>query len=125
MGVTLSHQLTGWAKTCCTFLPARRYANAGNSYGPVSVCLCLYVRHNRCSIKTAGRIDLIFGKEASLCVIRKFSPRYLQNKGIFLWNFFLNSRLRKFRHSISIVEMCYQLSSRKAEVQSVINWTVV
>jgi len=38
------------------------------------------------------------------CVLRKFG--YVQNKGrpTSLWNFFLNSRLRKFRHGISIVE---------------------
>ena len=39
--------------------------------------------------------------------------------------FFLNSGLRKFRHGISIVETCYQLSSSKLDAQSVINWTVV
>jgi len=37
----------------------------------------------------------------------------------------LNSGLRKFRHGISIVETCYQLSSRKVDAHSVINWTVV
>jgi len=31
----------------------------------------------------------------------------------------------KFRHNISIVEACYQLSSRRVNDQSVINWTVV
>ena len=46
-----------------------------------------------------------------------------KNKGTSLWNFVLNSRLRKFRHGISIVEMYYQLSSRKVDAQSVINWT--
>jgi len=30
-------------------------------------------------------------------------------KGTFLWNFVQNSRLRKFRHGISIVETCYRL----------------
>ena len=57
------------------------------------------------------------------CVKRKFG--YLQNKGTSLWNFVLNSRLRKFRHGISIVEKCCQLSSRKVDAQSVINWAVV
>jgi len=33
------------------------------------------------------------------------------------------SKFRKFRHGISIVERCYQLSSRKVVAQSVINWT--
>jgi len=46
-----------------------------------------------------------------------------KNKGTSLWNFVLNSGLRKFRHGISIVETCYQLSSRK--VDSVINWAVI
>jgi len=33
--------------------------------------------------------------------------------------------LRIFYHGMSIVETCYQLSSRKVDAQSVINWTVV
>ena len=45
-----------------------------------------------------------------------------RNKGTSLWNFFLNSRLGKFRHGISIER---QLSSRKVNAQSEINWTVV
>jgi len=59
------------------------------------------------------------------CVKRKFG--YLQNKGSSLWNFVLNSGLRKFRHGISIVETCYRyrLSSRKVDAQSMIKWTVV
>jgi len=35
--------------------------------------------------------------------------------------FFINSGLKKFRHSISIVEACYQLFSRKVDAQNVIN----
>jgi len=57
------------------------------------------------------------------CVKRKFG--YLQKKGSSLWNFVLNHGLRKFRHGISIVEACYQLSSRKVDAQSVINWAIV
>ena len=63
----------------------RLYARAGNSYGlmSVSVCLslCLSVT-SRCSIETAGRIELVFGMYASFkqyyihCGVRKF--RYLQ-----------------------------------------------
>jgi len=45
------------------------------------------------------------------CVKRTFD--YLQNKGTSLWNFVLNSGLRKLRQGISIVETCYQLSSKK------------
>jgi len=98
----------------------------GSSHGPVSVCLsvCLSVT-SRCSIETDERIELVFG------VWAPFHPSYTvlkgnsvisKNKGTSLWNFFLNSRLRKFRHGISIVETCYQLSSRKVDAQSVINW---
>jgi len=47
-----------------------------------------------------------------------------KNKDTSLWNFVLNSGLRKFRHGISIVETCYQLSSRKVDAHSVINWAV-
>jgi len=50
------------------FLPARRYASAGISYDPVSVCvrmcLCLSVTSG-CSIETGRRIELVFGFEAS------------------------------------------------------------
>ena len=35
-----------------------------------------------------------------------------KNKGTSLWNFAPNAGLRKFRHGISVVEACYQLSSR-------------
>jgi len=50
---------------------------------------------------------------------------YLQNKGTSLWNFAPDSGVKKLRHGISIIEACYQLSSRKADAQTVINWTVV
>jgi len=43
-----------------TFLPARRYASAGTSYGPVSVCVCISLPvTSRCSIETAVRIELV------------------------------------------------------------------
>jgi len=82
------------------------------SHGPVSVT-------SRSSTKTAERIGLLN------CVKRKFG--YVQNKGTSLGNYVLNSGLRKCRHGIdlSIVETCYQLSSRKVDAQTVINWAVV
>ena len=40
-------------------------------------------------------------------------------------NFVPHSGLRKICFGVSIVETCYQLSSRKADAQSVINWAVV
>jgi len=47
-------------------LPARRYASADTSYGPVSVsvCVCLSVT-SRCSVKRHEQINLLFGIEAS------------------------------------------------------------
>jgi len=46
----------------------RRYASAGTSYGPVSVCVRvrLYLSvTSRSSIKTDERIELVFGTGAS------------------------------------------------------------
>ena len=97
----------------------------GTSHGPVSVRLSVT---SRCSTKTAERIELVFGMWAF------FHPSYtvlkgnlviFKNKGTSLWNFALHSGLRKFRHCISIVETYYQLSSRKVDADSVINWAVV
>jgi len=51
--------------------------------------------------------------------------RVSQNKGNYLWNFAPNSGLRKFLCDGSIVEMCYPLSSRKTDAQSMINYAVV
>jgi len=41
--------------TYVCFLPARRYASAGTSYGPVSACLSVT---SRSSVETAERIEL-------------------------------------------------------------------
>jgi len=97
----------------------------GTSHGPVSVSVC----HKSVFYQTSERIELVFGTWAS------FHPSYTVLKEIrlfpkirtltSLWNFVLNSGVRKFRHGISIVETCYRLSSRKVDAQSVINWTVV
>ena len=95
------------------------------SHEPVSVCL--YVT-SRCSIETAKRIEMVFGTRASFhpsYTVLKGNSVISKNKGTSLWNFVLNSGLRKFRHAMSIVETCYQLSSRKVDAQSVINWAVV
>jgi len=95
----------------------------GTSHGPVSVSVT-----SRCSIETAERIRLVFGTWASFhpsYTVLKGNSVISKNKGTSLWNSVLNSGLRIFRHGISIVETCYQLSSRKVDAQSVINWTVV
>ena len=101
---------------------ARCYASAVPAMG-----LCPSVTSRR-SIETAERIELVFGTWAS------FHPSYtmlkgnlviFKNKGTSVWNLVLNSWLWKFRHGISIVETCHQLSSRKVDAQSMINWAVV
>jgi len=87
-------------------LPATRYAIAGTitvAYC-LSLCLCLSVT-SRCSIKRIERINPVFGID---CILKKF--RYLENKGNSLWNIFLNSELRKFRHGIRSDETCCQLT---------------
>jgi len=89
-----------------------------------SVCLSVT---SRCSIKTAEQIELFLGMWASFhpsYTVLKGNSVISKNKG-HLWNFVLNSGLRKFRHSISIIKTCYQLSSRKVDAQSVINWAVI
>jgi len=93
------------------------------SHGPVSVT-------SRSSIRMAERIELVFGMWASFhpsYSVLKANSVISKNKGTSLWNFVLNSGLRKFCHGISMVEKCYQLSSRKVDAQSVIviNWAVV
>ena len=96
-----------------------------------SVCLsvCLSVT-SRCSIEMDGRIELVFGMQASFdqfyTVLSGNSGSY-KNKGTSFWNFVQNSGLAQFCSGISIVETCYRLSSRKvdAHTHSVINWAVV
>jgi len=60
------------------FLPARRYAGASTSYGPVSVRVCL--SQVAVLLKWLGESSCFFGTEASFDqsynVFRKF--RYLQ-----------------------------------------------
>ena len=49
-------------------LSARRYASTGTNYGPVSVCVSVCLSAfvpSLCSVEVAGRIELVFGTEAS------------------------------------------------------------
>jgi len=57
--------------------------------------------------------------------VLKGNSGIFRSKGTFLWNFVQNSDLEENFPSTSIVETCYRLSSRKVDVQGVINWTVV
>ena len=100
----------------------------GTSHGPVSVSSVSVT--SRSSTKTAERIGLVFGMLAFFhpsCTVLKGNLVMSKNKGTSLWNYVLNSGFRKCRHGIdrSIVETCYQLSSRKVDAQTVINWAVV
>ena len=106
---------------------ARRYVSAGTrpNYGPMSVSVT-----SRCSIsKRINESSWFSACELSstyptlCCKEIGISPKII--KGTSLWNFFPNSGHENFRHGISIVETCYQLSSRKVDAQSVINWTVI
>ena len=104
------------------------YASAGTSYGPVSVCLCLFVCHKWEFYRNGWTNRAGFGVRASFHLsytVLRGNSGICKNKGTSLWNFVLNSGLRKFRHGLSIVETCYRLSSWKVDAQSVINWTVV
>jgi len=73
----------------------------------LSVCLCLSVT-SRSSVETAERIELGFGTGAS--TVLKGNLGIHNNKGTFLWNFYLYSGLRKFRNGISIVERAISLA---------------
>ena len=94
------------------------------------MALCPSVRlsiTSRCSIETDERIELVFGVGASfhLCYKEIHVPSKIRYRPTSVCNFAPNSGLRKFRHGISIIDACYQLSSRKADARSVINGTVV
>jgi len=101
------------------FSPARRY-------GPVSVCVCpsqVGVLSKRWTNR-AGFRHGSFLPPIPHCVKRGNSSISI-NKDTSLRNFVPHSGLGQFCFSISIVEMCYRLSSGKVDAQSVINWTVV
>ena len=103
-----------------SFFTARCYASAVLAIG-LCLSVCLSVSYKSVFYRNGWTNRASFWHVSFLppvlhCVKRKFG--YLQNKGTSLWNFVLNSGLRKFRHGISIVETCYQLSSRKVDAQS-------
>jgi len=107
------------------FLPARRYASAGTSYGPVSVCVCVCLCvTSRSSIETAEWIELVFGMRASFQLSYTLLKRNSVTLNIRVLSSGTLSNL-EFCFGISIVEMCYRLSTRKVDAPSVINWTVV
>ena len=96
----------------------------------LALCLCLSVSvcHKLCSIETAGRINLVLAwrlllTSPTLCFKEIQVPtkiRVLPSGTFFskLWTLKISPRHIDRR-------TCYQLSSRKVDAHSVINWTVV
>ena len=99
--------------------PRLRSVSADTSYwyGPVTVC----VGHKSVFIDRSRQIEMFWHRGFFWPIL--LSPKKSKNNSTSIWNFVLNSGLGKFRHGISIGETCYQLSSRKMNAQSVINWT--
>jgi len=100
----------------------------GTGHGHVSVCVC--VRLSQVGVLSKRLNESSWCLTCELPSIRptlcsKETRLLPKNKGNSLWNFVLNSGLRKLRHGISIVETCYQLSSKKVDAHCVINWAVV
>jgi len=96
----------------------------------LAMALCLSVCLSQVGVlsKRLNESSWFFGMWASLhpsYTVLKGNSVISKTKRTSLWNFVLNSRLITFCYDISIVETCYQLSSRKVDAQSMINWTVV
>jgi len=93
----------------------------------LALCLCLSVT-SRCSVETDGRINLVLTRgllstSPTLCFTQiqvSTKIRVLPSGTFFskLWTLKIPPRHIDRR-------TCYQLSSRKVDAQSVINWTVV
>ena len=82
---------------------------------PMDQCPSVSVT-SRCSIETDEQIELVFGMRASLhpiCTVLKGNSVISKNKGIALWNFVLNSALKKFRHGISIPKRVINLAQER------------
>jgi len=93
----------------------------------LSVCVCVGLSQVGVLSKRLNESGWFFGVRASFYLsysVFQGNSGTLKNKDTSPWNFAPDSGLR-FRHSMSIVEACYQLSSRKVDSQSVTNWAVV
>jgi len=91
-------------------------------------CLCLPVCLSVCHKSVFyrnGRMNRAwFWHESFLTPILKGNSGISENEGTSVWNFVINSGLKKFCFGISIVETCYRLSSAEMDAQSVINRVV-
>jgi len=96
-------------------LSARRYASAGTSYGPVSVCVCLC--HKSVLLKWLDGLSWFLAwrllSASPTLRYKEINSDVYKNKGISFCNFFLNYGLRKFRHGISIVERAINLARER------------
>jgi len=107
--------------TIYAFLPARRYASAGTSYGPVSDCLsaCVCVCLSQVGVlsKRLNKSDCFLSWELLLIytTLCYKEIQVLSKARVLPWKFAPNCGLRKFPHSISSVKACYNLSSRRSE----------
>jgi len=84
----------------------------------ITMCLCLSFT-SRCSVKRDERINLVFGME--VCPTLCFKEIEVSTKIRLL----PSGTLRKILPWHINRRMCYQLSSRKMNAQSMINWTIV
>jgi len=114
-----------YARRCQQFLPR----DAMHPRYMLWACVCLCLSQVGVLLKRLNESGWFLACELpsthALYTVFKGNLVISKNKGTSLRNFVLNSGFRKFRHGILIVETCYQLSSRKVDAQSVINWAVV
>ena len=109
-----------------SFLSARRYASAGTSYGPVSVCLsiCRSVT-TRCSIKRDERVNLVLAwmffptsrrSRPTLCFkeIRVSTKIRVLLSGIFPET----QDLENYCHGVSIVERAVNLARERCTLRA-------
>jgi len=104
------------------------YSRDAMLVGVIVMTLCLSVCLSvtcRCSIETDRRIELIFGLFRPILrgVLGKF--RYLEKSEYFRLELFPKLRTQKISPRHIDRRTCYQLSSRKVDARSVINWAVV
>ena len=95
-------------------LPARRYASAGISHGPVSVCLCV------CLSQVGVLVKWLDGSSWFLAWRLVLTCPTLYFKEIRV-----STKIRVLELFPKLRSSTCQLSWRKVSAQSVINWTVV
>ena len=126
----INNARTGYVDTMRPYIHSRTFP-VGTVWTPLSffytrdamlarilaMALCLCLSQVGVLSKRLKKLDWFSARELPLA----YPTLCWKNKGTSFWNFTLNSGLRKFRH----LEACYQLSSRKVDAQSVMNWAVV